>query len=336
MNTSITRVGFALVAAATMALAACSTGGGASPSSSAAAGGLPALAHQDSYTIGFSAQQSDHPWTIAFNNSIEDEAKARGHKIVVTDAQGSTAKQVSDVESLIAQGVDVIIISPREEKPLAEVTLKAKAAGIPVFIVDRAVDKTVAVAGEDYVSYIGSDFYAEGKAAGEWLVTKLGGTGTVIEIAGTTGSSAADDRGSGFREALEGSNVEIVASQDGNFVRDTGRQAMEALIQQNSDADAVFAHNDEMALGSITALQAAGITPGEQITVVSVDGQKEALQAIIDGTLGATVECNPRFGPAVMDAIEAYGNGETVETSIINKDNFYDSSNAAAQIANAY
>lgn len=316
--------------------AACTTGNPGAANTAGEAGSLPVLEQKDSYTIGFAAQQSDHPWTIALNESIRDEAEERGHKFVMTDAQGSTAKQVSDVESLIAQQVDVIVISPREEKPMAEVTLKARDAGIPVFIVDRKVDDSVAVPGEDYVAFIGSDFVAEGRAAGEWLVEQLGGEGQIIEIYGTTGSSAADDRHDGFMEALEGSNIEIVASQDGDMIRDKGRQIMETLIQQHPDIDGVFAHNDEMMLGAITALQAANKNPGTDIATVSVDGQKEALEAIIDGTLGATAECNPRFGPAVLDAIEAYGRGEAVEPEMVNEDNFFDASNAEAELPNAF
>lgn len=323
-----------LVVAALAALAISVTSCSSDPANSS--GGLPPLESQKNYTVGFAAQQSDHPWTIAFNESIEEEAAARGDKLIVTDAQGSTAKQISDVESLIAQQVDVIIISPREEKPLAEVTLKARDAGIPVFIVDRAIDDSVAVAGEDYVAYVGSDFYAEGKRAGEWLVEQLPDGGRILELSGTTGSSAADDRGRGFLDAIEGSGIEILATQDGDFVRDKGRQLMETLIQQYPDVDAVFTHNDEMALGAITALEAAGKKPGEEIIVVSVDGQKEALQAIVDGTLGATVECNPRFGPAIFDAIHAYGDGDAVEAKQVNKDSFYDITNAAAELANAY
>lgn len=318
---------------------ACTTDSGGSSSSdggSTGSGSLPVLEQADSYTIGFSAQQSDHPWTIALNDSIKDEAESRGHTFVMTDAQGSTAKQVSDVESLIAQQVDVIVISPREEKPLAEVTIKARDAGIPVFIVDRKVDTSVAVPGEDYVAFIGSDFVAEGRAAGEWMVEQLGGEGEIIELYGTTGSSAADDRHTGFMEALEGSGIEIVASQDGDMIRDNGRQLMETLIQQHPDVDGVFAHNDEMMLGGITALEAANKNPGTDIATVSVDGQKEALQAIVDGTLGATAECNPRFGPAVLDAIEAYGAGESVDAEQVNEDSFFGADNAAAELPNAF
>ncbi len=298
--------------------------------------GLPKMKQKSSYVIGFSAQQSDHPWTNALNNSIKTEGAKRGHKVIMTDAQGSTAKQMADVESLIAQGVDAIIITPREERPLAEVTLKAKKAGIPVFIVDRNVDQSVAKAGTDYVAFIGSDFVEEGRMSGRWLVKKLEGSGKVIELAGTTGSSAADDRGSGFREMIKGTGITIVASQDGDFVRDKGRRNMEALIQQYPDADAVFAHNDEMALGAITALQAAGVAPGKDIIIVSVDGQKEALEAIIAGTLGATAECNPRFGKAVFDAIEAYAEGKPVAPFMVNEDKFFDGSNAAVELPNAF
>ncbi|MEH1017169.1 ABC transporter substrate-binding protein [Micromonospora sp. CPCC 206060] len=325
----------AVFATALLALSACG-GGGSGDASADAGSGPPKLKQKDSYTVGFAAQQSDHPWTLALAKSIQDEAQKRGHKIVFTDAQGQTAKQVQDVESLIAQGVDAILITPREEGPLARAVIKAHDAGIPVFLIDRSVDKSVAQAGRDYVTFIGSDFVAEGRKAGEWLVKAANGKGKVLELSGTTGSSAAQDRAKGFREAVTGTELEIVATQDGDFVRDKGRQKMEAMIQQHPEATVVFAHNDEMALGAITALEAAGRHPGKDVTVVSIDGQKEALQAIIDGKLGATVECNPRFGPKAFDAIEAYGRGEKVETTMVNDDAFFDASNAAAALPNAY
>ncbi len=326
----------AVILAGALALTGCTSTDGPNSASPTGTGSLPVLEQKDTYTIGFAAQQSDHPWTIALNDSLKQEAEARGHKFVMTDAQGSTAKQVSDVQSLIGQGVDVIVISPREEKPLAEVTLEAKAAGIPVFIVDRKLDESVAVPGEDYVAFIGSDFVAQGRAAGQWMVEQLDGSGKIIELYGTTGSSAADDRHKGFLEAIEGTNIEIVAAQDGDMIRDNGRKLMETLIQQYPDVDGVFAHNDEMMLGAITAMQAAGKKPGQEIVTVSVDGQKEAVQAIIDGTLGATAECNPRFGPKLMDAIEAYGSGQAVDPEQVNNDNFFDATNAPAELANAF
>ena len=339
--------GAALLAVAALTIAACTGGGttGGAPTSGASqaqatsdAGGdgPPKLAQKDSYTVGFATQQADHPWTLAFAKSIQDEAAKRGHKLIITDAQGQTAKQVQDVESLVAQGVDLIILTPREEVPLAQAVLTAKKAGIPVFVIDRNVDQSIAKAGRDYPAFIGSDFVAEGRRAGEWVVEATGGKGKIIELSGTTGSSPANDRAKGFREAIGATELEIVGTQDGEFVRDKGRQKMEAMIAQYPDANVVYAHNDEMALGAITALEAAGKVPGKDILVVSIDGQREALQAIIDGKLEATVECNPRFGPKAFDAIEAYGRGEAIEPFLVNDDKFFDASNAAAELSNAY
>ena len=128
----------------------------------------------------------------------------------------------------------------------------------------------------------------------------------------------------------------IVASQSGDFARDKGRQVMETLLQAHPEATAVYAHNDEMAMGAISALEAAGRHPGKDITIVSIDGEKDGLQAIVDGKMGATVECNPRFGPAAFAAAKAYGEGKPVAPRMTNKDNFYDSSNAAANVATSY
>ncbi len=130
--------------------------------------------------------------------------------------------------------------------------------------------------------------------------------------------------------------MQIVASQTGDFARDKGRQVFETLYQSNPTATAVYAHNDEMALGAIAALEAAGKVPGQDVTIVSVDGSRDALQAIIDGKLGATVECNPRFGPKAFETMEKYANGEQIPAKIINPDKFFDVSNAEAEIANAY
>ncbi|HVG00350.1 MAG TPA: ABC transporter substrate-binding protein, partial [Chloroflexia bacterium] len=269
--------------------------------------------------------------------SMQDEAAKRGHELVYTDAAGSAAKQVSDVDSMIAQKVDAIFLAPREEVPLAAAVKKAKAAGIPVILLDRNVDQSLAKAGEDYVTFIGSDFIEEGKRAAEWLIKETGGTATIIELEGTTGSSPANDRKKGFHDAIAGTpGMKVVASQSGNFARDEGRKVMETLLQAHPDVTAVYAHNDEMAIGAIAALEAAGRKPGEDVTIVSIDGEKDALQAIIDGKMGATVECNPRFGPKAFDTLEAYANGDKIEAKIINPDNFYDASNAEKELPNSY
>jgi ABC-type sugar transport system substrate-binding protein len=315
-------------------LAACGGAGGEAGSADA---GLPKLTKKDTYKVGFSQVESNNPWRLAQTASMQEEAAKRGYELVYTDAAGSEAKQIADVDSMIAQKVDLIFLAPRSEKPLAQAVLKAKAAGIPVILLDRNVDQELAKPGQDYIGFIGSDFIDEGKRAAEWLVKATGGKATIIELQGTVGSSPAIDRKKGFDDYIKDHpDMKVVASETGDFARDKGRQVMETLLQAHPDVTAVYAHNDEMALGAIAALEAAGKVPGKDVIIVSIDGSKDALQAIIDGKLGATVECNPRFGPKAFDTLEAYANGEQIPAKIINPDKFYDSSNAATEIANAY
>ena len=302
-----------------------------------ASGGLPKLAKKDKYKVGFSQTVSDNPWRLAETQSMRDEAAKRGWEIVVTDAGGSAAKQVADVDSLIAQKVDAIFLAPQEEKPLVPAVMKAKAAGIPVILLDRTVDQTQAQGGRDYITFIGSDFVKEGQRVAEWLIKKTGGNAKIIELEGTTGSSPANDRKKGFDDAIKSQpGMQILASQTGQFNRDKGREVMATLLQAHPDVTVVYAHNDEMAIGAIAALEAAGKKPGQDVTVVSVDGEKDGLQAIIDGKLGATCECSPRFGPKAYDTLVAYANGETIPPQIINPDNFFDATNAKDNIANSY
>ncbi|MDQ6674191.1 MAG: ABC transporter substrate-binding protein [Chloroflexota bacterium] len=299
---------------------------------------LPKLKAKDKYKVGFAQTESNNPWRLAQTASMQDEAKKKGAELVYTDAASSAAKQVSDVESMIAQKVDMIFLAPREEKPLAQAVLKAKQASIPVILLDRNVDQTIAKPGEDFVTFIGSDFVLEGQRAADWLINATNGKATIIELEGTTGASPANDRKKGFDDQIKAKapDMKVVASQDGDFTRDKGRQVAETLLQANPDATAIYAHNDEMAIGAIAALEAAGKTPGKDVMVVSIDGEKDAIQAIIDGKLGASVECNPRFGPKAFETLDKYAAGEKVPTAIINPDNFYDISNAAKEIANAY
>ncbi|MFN8499157.1 MAG: ABC transporter substrate-binding protein [Anaerolineae bacterium] len=303
----------------------------------AAASGAPALAKKDKYKVGFAQTESNNPWRLAQTASMKDEAQKRGFDLVYTDAAGSAAKQVADVDSMIAQKVDAIFLAPREEVPLAAAVKKAKTAGIPVFLLDRNVDPSLAKPNQDYVTFIGSDFVEEGKRAAEWLIKATGGKAKIIELEGTTGSSPANDRKKGFDDRIKSeAGMQILASQTGDFARDKGREVMQTLLQAHPDVTAVYAHNDEMAIGAIAALEAAGKKPGKDVIVVSIDGEKDALQSIIDGKMGASVECNPRFGPKAFETMLKYAGGEKIPDKIINPDNFYDANNAKAEIANSY
>ncbi|GGJ70019.1 ABC transporter substrate-binding protein [Deinococcus aquiradiocola] len=298
---------------------------------------LPKLAVKPTYRVCFNQSEMDNPWRLAQTKSMQDEAKRLGWQLVFTNANGSAAKQASDVRSCIAQRVDAIFLTPREEKPLTPVVLEAKKAGIPLFVIDRNVDETVAKPGRDFVAFIGSDFYAEGQRAAEWLVKSTGGKSKVIELLGSTGSSPAIAREKGFHDYIaKYPGIQVIAAQTGNFTRDEGRKVMEALIQAHPEATAVYAHNDEMALGAITALEAAGRKPGKDITLVSIDGQKSALEAIIAGKLGATVECNPRFGVKAFQTMKDYAAGKKIAPRLINDDRFFDTANAKAMLSSAF
>ena len=325
--TMISRRTFMLAATAVGALAV----------AGAAIAEVPKLEQKDTYKVGFAQTESNNPWRIAQTNSMKSEAEKLGYQLVYTDAASSAAKQVADVNSMIAQGVDVIFLAPREEKPLIPAVMAAKKAGIPVILLDRSVDPSLAKAGEDYLTFIGSDFVQEGKRIAEWLVKNANGKSKIIELEGTTGSSPANDRKKGFDEAIKAAGgFEIVASQTGDFARDKGRQVAEALLQAHPDADIIYAHNDEMAMGAIAALEAAGKVPGKDVLVLSIDGGKEAVQAVVDGKIAAVVECNPRFGPKAFETMQRYAKGEKIDPMIINDDKFYDASNAAAELDGAY
>jgi ribose transport system substrate-binding protein len=279
--------------------------------------------------------ESDNPWRLAQTKSLRDEAAKRGVELVVTDAQGQTAKQVSDVEDLIARRVNLILLAPREYEGLTPALQAAKAANIPVILVDREASGTP---GEDFVTFLGSNFVEQGKRAAEWLVKETGGTASIVELSGTSGSSVAADRAKGFaQEIAKHPGMKIIASQVGDFSRAKAQGVMQNIAQSlGKQITAVYAHNDEMALGAIQALRAAGMTPGTDVKIVSIDGQKAALEAIQRGELGATVESNPRFGPLAFDTIDKHRKGEKIDPKILITDRFFDRTNAAQFVAEAY
>jgi ribose transport system substrate-binding protein len=298
---------------------------------------VPKLKVKDKYKVGFAQTESNNPWRIAQTESMKSEAAKLGHQLVYTDAAGSAAKQVADVNSMIAQGVDLIFLAPREEKPLVPAVMAAKRAGIPVILLDRSVDPNLAKPGRDYLTFIGSDFVEEGRRAAEALDKATGGKAQIIQLEGTVGASPANDRRKGFEDYIKDKpGMKIIASQSGDFARDKGRQVAETLLQAHPNATAIYAHNDEMAMGAISALEAAGKTPGKDVLIVSVDGTRDALQAIIDGKMLATVECNPKFGPKAFEVMMRYAKGEKIPPVVVNEDRFFDKTNAKELIADAY
>ena len=279
--------------------------------------------------------ESNNPWRIAQTRSLKEEAARRGIDLVVTDAEGQTAKQVSDVEDLIARRVNIILLAPREYQGLVPALREARSAHIPVILIDR---EAAGKPGTDYITFIGSNFVQQGERAAQWLANATGGKANIVELTLTPGSSVARDRAAGFRQGIARyPGMQIIASQTGNASRAEGEQVMQNLAQSlGSRITAVYAHNDEMALGAIQALKAAGRHPGKDVTVVSIDGERAALQEIIAGELGATVESNPRFGPLAFETIEKFRKGEPIPPKIILTDRLFDKSNAARFLTEAF
>lgn len=317
---------FLLAACGSAGTTGSSGGGGGSTGSTCAS--PPKLTKTTGLKVGFSQNENTGPWRLAETKSMTDEAKAQGDTLVFADAQSSATKQVADVNNFIAQKVDVIVLAPLSEKPLVPAVLAAKNACIPMILIDRDVDHSLAKPNADYVTFIGSDFVNQGKRVADWLIQKTGGKAKVIELEGTTGASAAIGRKQGFDDEIKtASGVTLLASQDGNFNRDTGRKVMQTLLQAHPDVTAVYAHNDEMALGAIAAIKAAGKQPGKDIIVVSIDGERDGMNAIINGQLGTSVQSSPFFGPVTFQAIKDYAGGKKLDDWIVVHDLEYTKDN---------
>jgi len=320
-RTSYPRTALAVLSfAAFIALGACASGsesGAGSDSTGAGGGG-------DVITIGFAQIGAESGWRTANTASIKEAlSRENGFDLKFSDAQQNQENQIQAIRSYIAQGVDVIAFSPVVESGWDAVLQEAKAANIPVILTDRAIDS------EDdslYVSFIGADFVEEGRRAGEWVSENLGTEPiTVVELQGTTGSAPAIDRQEGFADAVAGnSNITMVDSQVGNFTRAEGKTVMEGFLQAHDDIDVVFAHNDDMALGAIEAIEAAGLTPGEDIKLVSIDGVKDGMTALAEGKISYIVECNPLLGPDLAEIAKKVVAGEEVEKRIVTKDEAFD------------
>jgi simple sugar transport system substrate-binding protein len=278
--------------------------------------------------VGFAQTGAESGWRLAHTGSVKGEAAKRGVDLKFVDGQNDQSKQIKALYSFINQGVDAIILSPIKEEGWDQVLKEAKEAGIPVLLLDR----TVEVKDESlYEAFIGSDFVKEGEMAGEWLANATKGKCTILELEGTPGSAPAVDRAAGFRKAIKAHpEMKIIESQSGDFRRANGKEIMAAMLNKHSGKiNVVYAHNDDMAIGAIQAIEDAGLKPGKDIIIVSVDALGEALKLVVEGKINCTVQCNPLLGPDAFDAVERILAGEKLPKAMYMKDTVYDKSNAA-------
>ena len=286
-------------------------------------------------TIGFSQVGSESGWRTSFSESVKAEAEKRGITLKFSDAQQKQENQIKAVRSFIAQGVDAIMIAPVVETGWKPVLREAKRARIPVVILDRNVDVTNKSL---FLTRIASDFVEEGRRAAQWLMDETEGNCKILELQGTVGATAAIDRMKGFNEVIaKYPNAEIVRSQTGEFTRTKGKEVMEAMLKAENSGKgicALWSHNDEMAIGAIQAIKEAGLKPGEDMLVVSVDGVPDYFKAMADGEANATVELNPHLGAPAFDVIEAYLKGDRkVEKLITTTGDLFTQDTAAEEYA---
>ncbi|WP_134741706.1 ABC transporter substrate-binding protein [Nocardioides sp. 503] len=287
--------------------------------------------------VGFSQSEPD---TAAFRAaetaSIKSAAKDAGvKKLIVTNANAELPKQIADIQDMLNQGVQMLIVAPVNSDGLDPALAAAKQKGVPVLTIDRKVTNTSC---SDYVAFLGSDFYDQGVRAADAMNEATGGEGKVAILLGSSGNNVTDERNAGFKEQVEKEypDLEIVVEQTANFARDEGQTVTEQLLQSNPDITAIYAHNDEMALGAVTAVSAAGKDPGEDIKIVSIDGTRNAVQGIVDGDINAVIESNPRFGPLAFETMTKFYAGEEIPEDVIIEDDEYTSENAEQDLSKAF
>ncbi|MDD7593126.1 MAG: ribose ABC transporter substrate-binding protein RbsB [Peptoniphilaceae bacterium] len=305
-----------------LGLAACGNGGNASTEAATDAGADTTAAETAAEesteaasestsagdkTIGFVISTQTNPFFVSMKEGAEAKAKDLGVNLIVLDAQDDAAQATAGMEDLITKKVDLIIVNPTDSDAIGNAVIEANDAQIPVITVDRASN-----AG-DVLTHIASDNVAGGKMAGDLIIEKLGGKGKVVELEGVPGANSAIERGQGFNDAIATSDIEVVAKQTANFDRTEGLNVMENILQAQPEIDAVFAHNDEMALGALEAIEGSG----REILVVGFDATDDAVKAVEDGRMTATVAQQPQLmgEMAIEYALKAI-NGETLEKSI--------------------
>lgn len=275
---------------------------------------------QSALVVGFSQLGAESGWRIGNTASMEQAAKRWGFGLMLENANQRQDKQIAAIRSFISYQVDVIVFSPIVETGWDNVLTEAKSAGIPVIIMDRMID-----AEDDtlYTSYIGADFLAEGRRAGEYLLKKADAMGkdhlNIVEITGTEESTPMRERQAGFMQTIEGDDrFTVIESVSGDFLRSKGAECTRDLLERYGaeGIDVIYSHNDEMTLGALDVLEEAGLKPGRDVVLISVDGQQEAIDALIGGRINCIVECTPDLGEDVMKLVDALSKGEAIPKRI--------------------
>jgi galactofuranose transport system substrate-binding protein len=278
----------------------------------------------DRIVLGFSQIGAESEWRTANTASIKDAAATMNIDLRFADAQQKQENQIKALRTFIAQNVDVIAFSPVVATGWDTVLMEAKAAGIPVILTDRAVTSDPSL----YVGFLGSDFVEEGRKAGRWVSEQFKDTTSdvnIVELQGTVGSAPANDRKKGFEEVIAANpHLKIVRSQSGDFTRAKGKETMEAILKSESrKIHVLYAHNDDMAIGAIQAIEETGRKPGKEILIVSIDAVKGAFEAMIAGKLNATIECNPLLGPQLMTSVAEVVAGRPIPKRIVVKETMF-------------
>jgi len=311
-------------------LAIITTGCGSSSSGSGASSG--GSTPKGPIKVGFAQTGSESGWRSANTESMKAAfSTANGFDLTFNAADNKPEAQIAAVRSFISQGVDAIVMAPIVSDGWDDVLKEAKDAGIPVVLEDR----TVSAPDNLYASWVGDDFKKEGQTAGEWAAKEFGSTPTkMVVLEGTTGSAPANDRAAGFGDAIKGTKIDTIASQTGDFTRDGGKKVMEGFLQKYGvkGIDLVFAHNDDMALGAIEAIEAAGGKPGTDIKIVSIDAVHDGMQALVDGKINFIVECNPLLGDYAAGLVKKVLAKETVEKKNFGQDGSFTQEQAKAVI----
>jgi len=287
-------------------------------------------------TLGFSQLGSESDWRNANSESVKEAAAEAGIELLFENAEQSQEKQFEAIRSFVEKKVDVIAIAPVIETGWEPILREVKQAGIPVIMVDREMkisDQSL------YVTFIGSDFYEEGRKAGKFLRDYMRdepGPIRIAELKGTEGSSPTIERAKGFRDIIrEREDFEIILSEHANFTVEGGRQVMEQFLRERGgEIRVLFAHNDDMALGAVEAIKEYGLRPGKDIIIISVDGSRRALEKLAAGEFNFVVECNPLIGPQIMQAVQEIMEGRSLPKRIVSSETVFTQATAAQELPN--